>query len=271
MIVDLVRVRQGREKLALLAQKHPELRGISSAENVSNWIETLQLNGEKNVVEYEKTCEYILCRKVFISGRKDARFHTDACRTAAGKMRDKREPSDLAKLMERAIEFDSQFYGGPSSLESKRARNDALRAVYDAIGAELGIVHERPGSVPELHEVPVVESAKGQHERPELHEVPVVEVPVVEVPVVEVPVVEVPVVEVPVVEVPVVEVPVVEVRERLRAFMAETSFGQSKIAKLVGVGQPTISQFLSGKTKGSEDFRRAIIDLVSQDHGMDKG
>ena len=237
MIVDLVRVRQGREKLALLAQKHPELRGTSSAENVSNWIETLQLNGEKNVVEYEKTCEYILCRKVFISGRKDARFHTDACRTAAGKMRDKREPSDLAKLMERAIEFDSQFYGGPSSLESKRARNDALRDVYDAIGAELGIVHEVPAELGIVHEVPVV---------------------------------EVPSVEVPVVEVPSVEVPVVEVRERLRAFMKDTSFGQLKIAKLVGVGQPTISQFLSGKTKGSEDFRRAIIDLVSQDHGMDK-
>jgi hypothetical protein len=153
-------------------------------------------------------------------------------------MRDTREPSDVSKLMTRAIEFDSQFYGGPSSLESKRARNDAFRAVYDAIGAELGIVHEVPV------EVPVVESAKGQHERPELHEVPV--------------------------EVPVVEVPVVEVRERLRAFMKDTSFGQSKIAKLVGVGQPTISQFLSGKTKGSEDFRRAILDLVSQDHGMDR-
>jgi hypothetical protein len=197
-------------------------------------------------------------------------------------MRDTREPSDVSKLMTRAIEFDSQFYGGPSSLESKRARNDAFRAVYDAIGAELGIVHEVPV------EVPVVESAKGQHERPELHEVPV-EVPVVESAkgqherpeLHEVPV-EVPVVEsakgqherpelheVPV-EVPVVEVPVVEVRERLRAFMKDTSFGQSKIAKLVGVGQPTISQFLSGKTKGSEDFRRAILDLVSQDHGMDR-
>lgn len=236
MILELSRVRTWRADLARLGQ-NPALRARGQV-----LLDTLPTIGE-NDVEYQKTCEYILCRKDFVSGRKDTRFCSDAHRTAAGKMRDTREPSELSKLMTRAIEFDSQFYGGPSSLESKRARNDAFRAVYDAIGAELGIVHEVPVEVPELHEVPVevpvVESAKGQHERPELHEVPV-------------------------------EVPVVEVRERLRAFMAETSFGQSKIAKLVGVGQPTISQFLSGKTKGSEDFRRAIIDLVSQDHGMDK-
>ena len=239
MILELSRVRTWRADLARLGQ-NPALRARGQV-----LLDTLPTIGE-NDVEYQKTCEYILCRKDFVSGRKDTRFCSDAHRTAANKAKDTREPSDISKLMTRAIEIDSQFYGGPSSLESKRARNDAFRAVYDAIGAELGIVHERPGSVPELHEVPVpvvevpvevpvVESVEGQHERPELH-----------------------------------EVPVVEVREKLRAFMAETSFGQSKIAKLVGVGQPKISQFLSGKTKGSEDFRRAILDLVSQDHGMDR-
>jgi len=223
VILEFSRARQWRTDLA----RHGQNAALRARGQVL--LDTLPTIGEN--VEYPKNCEYILCRKDFVSGRKDARFCCDAHRTAAGKMRDKREPSDLAKLMERAIEFDSQFYGGPSSLESKRARNDALRDVYDAIGAELGIVHE-------THETPVDELGELQNEpENDAEQDPLTPE---------------------------------NVREKLRAFMTETTMGQGKIGKLAGVSQSTISQFLAAKTDGSEDVRRSIMDVVTQDHGMDR-
>jgi predicted transcriptional regulator len=52
--------------------------------------------------------------------------------------------------------------------------------------------------------------------------------------------------------------------------MAETGMGQSRIAKLAGVQQSTISLFLAEKTDGSSAFRTSIWDVISQDHGMDR-
>lgn len=225
MIVDLVRVRQGREKLALLAQKYPELRGERSAANVMQWEKTLESIGE-NEVEYERKCKYILCGKTFMAGRKDKEFCCDAHRTAANKLREN-EPSSLSKLLSRAVEFDAQFYGHPSNPDVKRARDAALHDVYDAIRAELGIV-QAPVNEPENEQDEPENDAKKVDLTPD------------------------------------------EVREKLRAWMLETGHGQTKVAKLAGVGQPTISLFLAGKTDGSKAFRQSIFDVFSQDHGMDR-
>lgn len=147
MIVDLVGARQGREKLAILAAKYPELRGERSAANVEQWAQNLEAIGE-NTVEYEKRCKYILCGNAFAAARKDKEFCCDAHRTASHKLRGN-EPSDLAKLMTRAVEFDAQFYGHPSNPDVKRARDNALHDALAAIAAELGIVHEVPVEEPE--------------------------------------------------------------------------------------------------------------------------
>ena len=249
-IVDLSLVRKGREKLALA-----------------------KMLGEN--VEYERKCKYILCGKTFMAARKDKDFCCDPHRTASHKLRDN-EPSDLARLMTRAVEFDAQYHGHPSNPAVKAARDAALRDVHTAIMHELGIVPVEPAPV----EVPVPVQAV---------EVPVpvqaVEVPVEPAPV-EVPV-PVQAVEVPVpvqaVEVPVEPAPVElendatpdpvdadRVRNKLRAFIAETGFSQKKIARLAGTNQPMISQFLSGKTDGSSAFRTSIWDVVDQDHGMER-
>ncbi len=79
-----------------------------------------------------------------------------------------------------------------------------------------------------------------------------------------------PVVVAPVVVAPVELLTPEIVREKLRAFIAETSFGQGKIAKLAGVNQPMISMFLAGKKDGSPSFRQSILDVVDQDHGLDR-
>lgn len=213
MILEFSRAQQWRADLA----RHGQNAALRARGQVL--LDTLPTIGEN--VEYPKKCEFILCQKDFVATRKDTRFCCDAHRTAAGKMRDTREPSDLAKAMERAIEFDSQYYGNPSNHDVRRARNAALRDVLSAIETELGIVHEVP-------EEPENEPALPTPLTPD------------------------------------------EVREKLRAFMAETGFGQNRIAKLAGVSQPMISQFLNEKTGGSEDFRRSIMDVVNQDHGMDR-
>lgn len=210
-VVDFARVRNGREKLALLAQKYPELRGTSSAENVASWIETLQSNGEENVVEYEKKCKYILCGKTFMAGRKDKDYCVNAHRTAANKLRDN-EPSDLAKLMTRAVEFDAQFYGHPSNPDVKRARDAALRDVHSAIETELGIVHEqaRETHEPKVHDEPSTVETERVSSTPEL------------------------------------------VREKLKDFMAKHNVTQGRIAELCGSNQSQISRFLNGKDQSQE-------------------
>ena len=222
-IVDLSLVRKGREKLALA-----------------------KMLGEN--VEYERKCKYILCGKTFMAARKDKDFCCDPHRTASHKLRDN-EPSDLARLMTRAVEFDAQYHGHPSNPAVKAARDAALRDVHTAIMHELGIVPVEPAPV----EVPVPVQA--------------VEVPV------PVQAVEVPVEPAPVeLENDATPDPVDadRVRNKLRAFIAEMGFSQKKIARLAGTNQPMISQFLSGKTDGSSAFRTSIWDVVDQDHGMER-
>jgi hypothetical protein len=232
-MIDLVRVRQGREKLAILAQKYPEIRGARSAANLNQWEKTLKM-------EYEKKCKYILCGKAFTAGRKDKEFCSDAHRTAANKLRDN-EPSDLAKLLSRAVEFDAQYHGHPSNLEIKRARDGAFRAAYDALAAELDLaplltsaVMVDPAAI--MQRLDANRCPDHPHEHRDFcgscRSAPVL-------------------------------------REKLRAYM-QTGMSQSRLAKLAGVSQSTISLFLAEKTDGGEDFRRAILDVVTQDHGMDK-
>jgi len=274
-IVDLSLVRKGREKLALA-----------------------KMLGEN--VEYERKCKYILCGKTFMAARKDKDFCCDPHRTASHKLREN-EPSSLARLMTRAVEFDAQYHGHPSNPAVKAARDAALRDVHTAIMHELGIVHvEAPVEAPVVVapvEAPVVVAPVEAPVVVAPVEVPVEPAPVeapVEVPVpvqaVEVPVeahvepapVEAPVEPAPV-EAPVEPAPVElendatpdpvdadRVRNKLRAFIAETGFSQKKIARLAGTNQPMISQFLSGKTDGSSAFRTSIWDVVTQDHGLDR-
>lgn len=185
-----------------------------------------------------KNCAYILCNEPFIAERKDQIYcDKGTCKMAAHRLKKAGfESTELSEVLSRARDAELQWHGvgGDKTREAKRRREDALRAAYDAIGAELGIVQQS-----------VVLSNEPANELDEAENEPENEA---------------------------TQDPLTPalVREKLRAFMAETSFGQSKIAKLAGVGQPTISLFLAGKTDGSDAFRRSILDVVTQDHGMDR-
>ncbi len=204
MIIELSRVRTWRADLARHGQ-NPALRARGQV-----LFDTLPTIGE-NEVEYEKKCKYILCGQTFIAARKDKDFCCDAHRTASHKLREN-EPSSLAKLMTRAVEFDAQFYGHPSNPDVKRARDAALRDVHSAIETELGIVHEqaRETHEPKVHDEPSTVETERVSSTPEL------------------------------------------VREKLKDFMAKHNVTQGRIAELCGSNQSQISRFLNGKDQSQE-------------------
>jgi len=221
-VTDLVRFSRARTDLERFARKNPSY-------DPSELLERLE---RENDVKQAKKCAFVLCGEPFIAERKDQIYcPKGTCKMAAYRLRNHGyETTDLADILARARDAELQSHGVAGTShgdvsKAKRYREDAFRAAYDAIGAELGIV-QAPVNEPENEQDEPENDAKKVDLTPE------------------------------------------NVREKLRAWMLETGYGQTKVAKLVGVGQPTISQFLSGKTKGSEDFRRAIIDLVSQDHGI---
>ena len=184
-----------------------------------------------------KTCAYVLCGEPFIAERKDQIYcPKGTCKMAAYRLRNHGyESTELSEVLSRARDAELQWHGvgGGKTREAKRRREDALRAAYDAIGAELGIVQAPVAPVDELDE-PENEQDEPENDAEQDPLTPE------------------------------------RVREKLRAWMLETGYGQTKVAKLACVGQPTISQFLNEKTDGSEDFRRAILAVVDQDDGMDR-
>ena len=183
-----------------------------------------------------KKCAF--CGIEFI-GRKDARFCSDVHRAAANRRKDERGPSELAEKLRSAAQADDLYVASIGSFDAgkhKRARNVALHEAHAAIVAELGQEQEPNASRTEV-DAPVVTTVDAvdavQEQEPNASTSD-------------------------------------DVRAKLRAFIAETSFSQKKIARLAGTSQPTISQFLAGKTDGSPSFRQSILDVVDQDHGLDR-
>lgn len=227
-VVDLVRFSRTRADLERFVVKNHSY-------DPTELLEKLRIGDD---VKQSKNCAYVLCGEPFIAERKDQIYcPKGTCKMAAFRLRKHGyETTDLADILARARDAELQSHGVAGTnhddvSRAKRYREDAFRKAYDALAAELGIVHE-------THETPVDELDELQNE-PENDASPEPLTPEL-------------------------------VREKLRAFMIDTSFGQSKVGKLVGASQPTISQFLAGKTDGSEAFRQSILDLVNQDHGMDR-
>jgi hypothetical protein len=222
-VTDLVRFSRARTDLERFARKNPSY-------DPSELLERLE---RENDVKQAKKCAFVLCGEPFIAERKDQIYcPKGTCKMAAYRLRNHGyETTDLADILARARDAELQSHGVAGTnhgdvSKAKRYREDALRAAYDALAAELGIVQAPVAPVDELDEPE--NDAEQDPLTPE------------------------------------------RVREKLRAWMLETGYGQTKVAKLACVGQPTISQFLNEKTDGSEDFRRAIMSVVTQDHGMDK-
>lgn len=219
-VVDLSRFSRTRADLERFALKNPDY-------DPTEFLEKLERN---TMAKYQKTCAFILCNSPFVAERKDESYCKGACKQAAYRMRQYgAERSELATLLQSAHEAEEQFQGvagaSPDKITAKRRRDDTLRAAYDAIGAELGIVHETPVDEPE--DEPENDASPDPLESHVL-------------------------------------------RAKLREFMAETGYGQNRIAKLADVNQATISKFVRNLTDGSEAFRQSIFDVISQDHGMDR-
>ena len=222
MIVDFFQARQWRADLA----RHGKNPALVMRGQVL--LDTLPTIGDNDVTKQAKKCAFILCQEPFVAERKDTIYCSDKCKVAAYRLRKfGHESTELSEVLSRAHEAELQWHGvgGASSdaLKAKRRREDALRAAYDAIGTELGIVQAPVAPVDEPEN-----DAEQDPLTPAL------------------------------------------VREKLRAFMAETGYSQGKIVKLAGVNQSTVSLFVRNLTDGSEDFRQSILDVISQDHGMDR-
>lgn len=228
MILDFFQARQWRADLARHGQ-NPAL-----VERGQVLLDTLPTIGDNDVTKQAKKCAFVLCGEPFIAERKDQIYcPKGTCKMAAYRLRNHGyETTDLADILARARDAELQSHGVAGTnhgdvSKAKRYREDALRAAYDALAAELGIVHAYEQKVVLSTDEPE-NDAEQDPLTPE------------------------------------------NVREKLRAWMLETGYGQTKVAKLAGVGQPTISQFLNEKTGGSEAFRQSILDVISQDHGMDR-
>ncbi len=278
MIIELSQARQWRADLA----RHGENAALRARSK--GLLDTLPTIRDETMAA--KKCAF--CGIEFI-GRKDARFCSDVHRAAANRRKDERGPSELAEKLRSAAQADDLYVASIGSVDAgkhKRARNVALHEAHAAIVAELGQEQEPNASRTEVDEpvvttvdvVDVVEEQEPNASRTEVDEPVVTTVDVVDVveeqepnasrTEVQEPVA--PVVVAPVVVAPVELLTPEIVREKLRAFIAETSFGQGKIAKLAGVNQPMISMFLAGKKDGSPSFRQSILDVVDQDHGLDR-
>ena len=221
-VVDFVRFSRARTDLERFARKNPSY-------DPSELLERLE---RENDVKQAKKCAFILCQEPFVAERKDQIYcPKGTCKMAAYRLRNHGyETTDLADILARARDAELQSHGVAGTnhgdvSKAKRYREDALRAAYAAIGAELGIVQASPVDEPENEPENDAEQDPLTPER---------------------------------------------VREKLRAFMAETGYSQGKIVKLAGVNQSTVSLFVRNLTGGSEDFRRAIMSVVTQDHGMDR-
>lgn len=226
-VTDLVRFSRARTDLERFARKNPSY-------DPSELLERLE---RENAVKQAKKCAFILCQEPFVAERKDTIYCKDACKVGAYRLRKHGyETTDLADVLARARDAELQSHGvahGDAS-KAKRRREDALRAAYDAIESELGIVHAYEQKIVLSTDEPDEPENEPENDAKKVDLTPEI------------------------------------VREKLRAFMAETSFGQGKIAKLAGVNQPMISMFLAGKKDGSPSFRQSILDVVEQDHGMDR-
>ena len=230
-VVDLVRFSRARTDLERFARKNPSY-------DPSELLERLE---RENDVKQAKKCAFVLCGEPFIAERKDQIYcPKGSCKMAAYRLRNHGyETTDLADILARARDAELQSHGVAGTShgdvsKAKRYREDAFRAAYDAIGAELGIVQQSVVlSTDELDE-PENEQDEPENDAEQDPLTPE------------------------------------RVREKLRAFMAETGYSQGKIVKLAGVNQSTVSLFVRNLTGGSEDFRRAIMSVVTQDHGMDR-
>jgi len=247
MIIELSQARQWRADLA----RHGENAALRARSK--GLLDTLPTIRDETMAA--KKCAF--CGIEFI-GRKDARFCSDVHRAAANRRKDERGPSELAEKLRSAAQADDLYVASIGSVDAgkhKRARNVALHEAHAAIVAELGQEQEPNASRTEVQE-PVVTTVDAvdvvQEQEPNASRTEVQE-PVA-----------------PVVVAPVEPLEPQFVREKLRAFMVETSFGQGKIAKLAGVNQPMISMFLAGKKDGSPSFRQSILDVILQDHGLDR-
>ena len=250
MIIELSQARQWRADLA----RHGRNPALVARGKVL--LDRLPTIGED--VKQAKNCAYVLCGEPFIAERKDQIYcPKGTCKMAAHRMRYHNESTDLADILARARDAELQWHGvAGQDATAKQRRDDTLRAAYDAIARDLGIVRvEMSPFETHVEMVPVELHAKMYPIETHVEMVPVE-------------------LHAPVVVAPVEPLTPEIVRGKLLSFMAETSFGQGKIGKLAGVSQSTISKFLSRddekKTDGSEDFRRAILDLVTQDHGLDR-
>lgn len=221
-VTDLVRFSRARTDLERFARKNPSY-------DPSELLERLE---RENDVKQAKKCAFVLCGEPFIAERKDQIYcPKGTCKMAAYRLRNHGyETTDLADILARARDAELQSHGVAGTShgdvsKAKRYREDAFRAAYAALAAELGIVQASPVDEPEN------EPENDAEQDPLDADI---------------------------------------LREKLRAFRDETGFSQAKIAKLVGSNQPTISQFQNGKIVPAEHVRRAILDLISQDHGMDR-
>ena len=255
-VVDLVRFRRTRTDLERFAVKNQDI----DLDKLLDKIESVEL------MKQAKNCAYLLCQEPFIAERKDQIYcGKGTCKMAAHRLRNHDESTDLADILARARDAEMQWHGvAGQDATAKQRRDDTLRAAYDALAVALGIVE--PIAIPRVFSLrQYVEQSLAPVEPAPI--VPVV-APIVPV-VAPVEDVELHVEPAPV---PALHDPLTpeHVRKTLRAFIAETSFSQGKIARLASTNQPMISQFLSGKTDGSPAFRQSILDLISQDHGLDR-
>lgn len=213
--IDLSMVRAGRTELDRLARTYPQLRGQRGPSNVEHWIETIGAP-----VDIAKTCEF--CGKGFLATRKDARFCSDAHRTAANRRKDERGPSELAAALMKAAQLDEMYQasiGFPDAAKHKRLRDQALRDVHAAIVAELHIV---PEPSPELEEP-----------SPELEELVLVP-----------------------------PTSPGDLRRKLGEFMKEKHVSQGRVAELCGMNQSNVSRFLTGNTDLSDEKRKALERMI---------
>jgi len=225
-VVDLVRFSRTRADLERFALKNPSYDPLELLERIER----------KNAVKHSKTCAFVLCQEPFIAERKDTIYCSDAHKVAAYRLRKQGyESTELSDALLHAHEAELQWHGvagtSPDALKAKRTRDAALRAAYDAIGAELALQiiardYEQGVSLSPANDA--TDKLQNEPENDAEQD----------------------------------DLTPENVQEKLREYRAKVGSSQNEVAEKLGCSQGHVNQFERGRTNGSPEFRRKVLELV---------
>jgi hypothetical protein len=193
-------------------------------------LDTLPTIGENDVTKQAKTCAYVLCGEPFIAQRKD-QIYCDKGTCKMAAYRLRNHGYETTDLADiLARARDAELQSHGVAGTNHSDVSRAKRYREDALRAAYDAIARELGFELETHDVQNEPENDASPDPLEPH----------------------------------------VLRANLREFMAETGYGQSRIAKLADVNQSTVSLFVRNLTDGSEAFRRALWAVISQDHGVDR-